>query len=305
MMTRFSERAVKFGSQDNLVGILSALNTSDVKAPVVLMFNAGLLHRVGPFRLWVDVSRELAKRNIPSLRFDLSGVGDSNLSEESSTDSQKRAVQSLVAAMDFVESTVGARDFIVFGLCSGADYAHPAALADRRIRGLFLIDAYGYKTEGFETRAHLIRLGALLRKAISPHAWASFLKRKVCGESSSRGEALKTLVNRTFPDRDRVQEQLSHFIKEGRMLHFVYTGGLTYFNHRDQFWEMFPELNPSDALSCSFYGRSDHTFSLVSDRRRLIEDMVAFAQKRPECRKFNELLSIDAPYANQHSILIS
>lgn len=45
--------------------------------PIVLLFNAGNQHHVGPARLWVDWSRAWAAEGIRSLRLDFSGLGDS------------------------------------------------------------------------------------------------------------------------------------------------------------------------------------------------------------------------------------
>ena len=50
------EEIVTFGTNHQMVGVLSATEDSS-KRPVVLMFNSGFLHRVGPFRLWVDCAR--------------------------------------------------------------------------------------------------------------------------------------------------------------------------------------------------------------------------------------------------------
>jgi len=45
-------------------------------APVVVLFNAGLLHRAEPYRMNVLVSRHLAQIGYITIRIDLSGKGD-------------------------------------------------------------------------------------------------------------------------------------------------------------------------------------------------------------------------------------
>ena len=49
-------------------------------------------------------------------------------------------------ALDFVAAKLGAATFILIGLCSGADLAFRAALADPRIVGAVLIDGLPYHT---------------------------------------------------------------------------------------------------------------------------------------------------------------
>ena len=72
-----SERVVTFGGQGELVGVLSQPDVVRPSAPWVLLWNTGLHPRVGPCRLNVQLARRLAALGIPSLRFDLSGLGDS------------------------------------------------------------------------------------------------------------------------------------------------------------------------------------------------------------------------------------
>ena len=49
------------------------------------MLNSGLIHRVGPYRLSVKVARRVALEGFLSVRFDLTGVGDSGARRDSSS----------------------------------------------------------------------------------------------------------------------------------------------------------------------------------------------------------------------------
>ena len=60
-----------------LFGIETAPFGDDAKGPVMVMSNSGIDSHVGPNRLWVDLARQLAARGLRSIRFDLSGLGDS------------------------------------------------------------------------------------------------------------------------------------------------------------------------------------------------------------------------------------
>jgi len=70
------ERMVRFGADHRLFGVLTRTSTS-ADRPVVVIFNAGAVHRVGPNRVSVTLARELAAAGLAVLRFDLEGIGDS------------------------------------------------------------------------------------------------------------------------------------------------------------------------------------------------------------------------------------
>ncbi|MFP2897131.1 hypothetical protein [Corallococcus sp. 4LFB] len=95
------ERICTFGPEQSLVGILTEPDPAKVlpEAPAVVLSNVGLNHHVGPYRLWVELARQLAGRGITTLRFDLSGLGDSRPRREggstsSSAPARRRARRS-------------------------------------------------------------------------------------------------------------------------------------------------------------------------------------------------------------------
>ncbi len=74
-----NEIVYNFGQENVLCGTLTSpehKNNSD-SLPCFILLNAGLVNQAGPFRLHAELSRELAKHNFHTLRFDLSGIGDS------------------------------------------------------------------------------------------------------------------------------------------------------------------------------------------------------------------------------------
>ena len=78
------EKVILFGNKARLVGISTEPNskTHAKTLPGVLFWNAGLLPKVGPFRLFVDVARRLSELGFLSFRFDVSGKGDSKAEKE-------------------------------------------------------------------------------------------------------------------------------------------------------------------------------------------------------------------------------
>src|SRR3546814_555978 len=149
-------------------------------APVTLvLLNAGLTHRVGPFRGYVGIARYLATRGVDVFRFDLPRVGDGPAAGVS--------VGAMVAAtLDTLEREAGARCFVIGGICSAADMAWHIAQDDPRIAGVWLLD-------GFAHRGRWFRL-ARVRKALRRPPWQwprwawRFLRGLRQGEPTRSGE---------------------------------------------------------------------------------------------------------------------
>ena len=77
--TPFREEAVRFGPDERLFGILTEPPPAAARPalPPILLLNAGCIHHVGPNRWYVSLARQLAQLGHRVLRFDLSGLGDS------------------------------------------------------------------------------------------------------------------------------------------------------------------------------------------------------------------------------------
>ena len=67
-----------FGRSQHLVGVLSTPTVVSAAAPPgIVLVNSGIIHRIGANRVYVRLARALAVCGSASLRFDLSGIGDS------------------------------------------------------------------------------------------------------------------------------------------------------------------------------------------------------------------------------------
>src|SRR5882672_2499523 len=68
------EEPLQFGDGGRLFGILTLPSMLIGKArelPVFVFLNAGMLHRVGPYRLHVRLARDLSRMGFSSIRVDL------------------------------------------------------------------------------------------------------------------------------------------------------------------------------------------------------------------------------------------
>ncbi len=261
-----------FGNFNHLVGVVDGPSQSQNNTGVILL-TAGMLHHVGPFRMYVNLARRLEQLGFHSLRFDLSGIGES-LPVASGGTSLHRAASETSQAMDLMQSEYGIGQFVLFGLCSGADDGFNTALADERVSGVVLIDGCGYPTQDFQKHRR--------RSHYPPRLRSLTWWRKRFGRH--RHDAPRSLQVgadvREFPTRDVAAKQLQSLVDRDVRLRFVYTGGVAdYYNHASQFEAMFHDVDFRDRVSSKFYPEMDHVAILCEDRQRLIDDISHWIQE--------------------------
>lgn len=284
-----NERAHSFGRDGSLVGIVTLPDGDDgdptATRPFVVVLNAGLIHRVGPFGLSVQLARRLAAKGFRVLRFDQSGTGDSApraapLSVDDHTRLDGRE------ALDFLEERYGAKTFILGGLCSGALNAHWIAKADERVVGLYLLDGYAYPTRSYQ----LHRVGRLLKR---PQTWLPTgrrlalrareeVRQRLRG-ATAEGEAapnardeLVDLFYRDWPDVADTRADLEQMLRRGVRLLFVYSGGWSKFVAPSQFDAMFPRLEGRERITVRYQPHADHMFTALADRDALLRELELF-----------------------------
>lgn len=265
------EQAFRFGRARHLVGI-AGLPSAVPGAVGVIVLNAGLVHRVGPFRLHVDMTRRLNELGYPTLRFDQSTIGDSGASGESQTRAQQVCADA-DDAMALLQQHAGCTRFVMVGLCSGAENAHTVARSDTsegRVKGAVFLDGYAYRTLGFKLRHYLPRLLDVAR-------WWRWLSRKSKEAASGGNEAVFSVAPRP---QTLVREDFAGMVERGQKLCLVYSGGINmYFNHPRQFRECFGSVIQLPAVSTRYIEETDHTYVLVDDRRQLIKHIEEWLQR--------------------------
>ena len=137
------EEALRLGRDHSLIGILTENTTASLNKKNcltgVLLLNAGVLHHVGPSRLYVKIARRLAGEGFVVIRFDFSGLGDSGPRRDKMPATES-VIDEVGQVMDYLESSKGIRRFCCVGLCAGAASAARVCLTDPRIRNLILIN---------------------------------------------------------------------------------------------------------------------------------------------------------------------
>lgn len=253
----------------------------DPARPIVILLNAGVLHRVGPHRLHVTLARQLARRGFLAVRLDLGGLGDSPATAMAGSFTES-AVADVRAAMTDLAQRFGARRFVLFGLCSGADNGFAAALEDERIAGLVLLDPHSYRTR----RSALRKLGARAAAMGNPVTvawWGASLAARVVRQQAvtrlaqlrarlagaSGGEAGEPSGGREAPPVHVFREQLTRIVDRGVKVLAIYSGAYgDRYNHRDQLFELFPELR--GRVDHEFFPAANHMFTELAEQTTLI-----------------------------------
>lgn len=267
------ERALVIGDEPSLVGILTEPAAADARdgSPAFVILNAGLLHRVGPNRINVQIARGLAEEGFPALRVDLSGLGDSDARKDDLS-FQEAHIADTRAVMDHLERRHGIDSFVLTGLCSGADTSLRTAAEDARVVGVAPIDGYAYRTPGYYLRHY----GSRVLKA---EPWLNFLERNVVdrlvgGDGSDAAEngggPPVDPYERDFPPREEACDLLQRLADRRVQGLYLYTAGQDkYLNGGSQFWEMFGSVEFRDTARVEYFESSDHTFTLLRNQIRL------------------------------------
>lgn len=265
-----NETVFRFGPRDSLLGILTEPDAASslTERPAVVLINAGIVHRVGPFRLHVNVARQLAGEGVTTLRIDLSGLGDSPM-RVGKMESRERAIQDVRDALDALQSRLGHHRFVLMGLCSGAFNAHKVTVTDERVAGAVFMDGIAFRTMSY----YLQQYGA---RMLRPRFWRNAIRRRMLrAVRNTSVDARENAVDESaFFDNEvvptEVQAELNVLLDRGVRMLFMYTDGYDDIAGPYQFQEMFGQ-KPSDQLQLQYYDRSEHTFRLMQNRTIAVE----------------------------------
>lgn len=262
-----NERICRFGPENALLGVLSdAGSTANPDLPTAVVLNAGLLHHVGQNRMSVLLARQLARRGYDSFRFDFSGIGDSRQRSDAAS-VRERNVAEVRLAMDYLEKTRGARKFVLIGLCTGADNAHRAAVADQRVQGMVMLDGYSYPTPRYLMR----RFGS---KVLRPTHWLGFASARVKRALQRLRNSGSEMADSDFyfwvlPKKTEVESELSTLVDRGVHMLQVFSGNKIAYNYRDQYVDSFKDIDFKGLLHVHHAEAADHTYSIKAHREEL------------------------------------
>jgi hypothetical protein len=261
------ETGIQFGPSRRLIGVLNDASGAATKASKLglVLLNAGLVHRVGPHRINVKIARLAASHGVPSLRFDLSGRGDSGPGELDK-DFHAQAVSDLRQAMSEIDSRLGPREYMVFGICSGADDGYDAALEDSRISSLVMFDPYVFPTLRWQIRLNLARL----RKFGLSGGMRLLLERK--GARSGAEEPALRNFGREVPPVARFAAGLRALSDRQVDVRLIYSGSaVDRRDFEDQRKLLMDRHGLNGKLSLEFIPEIDHIVTSILAQKLLLE----------------------------------
>jgi dienelactone hydrolase len=268
-----------------LVGLLAEPTPPIVPhpgTPAVLLWNVGINHHVGPYRFNVDLARRLATSGIISLRFDLSGRGDSEVRRDALGE-MERALDDLREAAALLARRSGQQRLVPVGFCSSVDAAHRFALVDERVVGVCFIEGYAYRTAGFYLRQPL--------RLLEPARWRRALARRIpdrlrgapvirrLGRIPLSGPDDDVVYVREYPRPEQLRRDLDLMAKRGARMLFVYVGKDSSYNHEGQLFEFAGTPSLADRVDVEYLGNADHAFFLPADRAQVVNRICAWMGK--------------------------
>lgn len=266
-----NEQVLLMGPRKALVGIVtSAADGAD--RPAVVVLNSGIIHRVGANRMSVTLCRQLAAEGFNAVRFDLSGIGDSEARDDGLA-LLDASLADIREALDTLQSARGFQRFVLVGLCSGADHAVVYAGGDPRVVGMVLLDPSIPRTPRYYLNHYArraTRLSSWMNIARGKHPLWQALGKSMGGGAEAGDEAQRTDLDspeaKAFlgqaygAARQRGNRFLAVFTAEREDRH----------NYREQLIDAFPEVHFGDHLQLEYYEDSDHTFTAEVNRERVL-----------------------------------
>jgi hypothetical protein len=296
-----TERAVSFGPLGRLSGVLAeptSASRARPGAPAVLLWNVGVNHHVGPYRFHVDLARQLSRSGFFSLRFDLSGQGDSEVRRDPLRE-MERALDDLREAAALVGKRSGQERIVPLGFCSSVDAAHRFALIDPRVVGVCFIEGYAHRTAGFYARYPLRLLERTRwRRAIARRIPASLRGAPVVRRLGRIPFSISEddlIYVREYPSPAELSHDYRALAARGTQMLFVYVGKDSGYNHRRQLFEFVGAAGIERHIEIDYYADADHTFFLASDRMRVIRRTCTWMEARFTAPKSEAPMSLLAP----------
>lgn len=213
--------------------------------------------------MWVELARRLARHGVPSLRFDVSGLGDSAPRGGLLNDID-RSVLDLQDALEWLAARVSSR-FVLAALCSGTDNAHRVAVEDPRVVGAIFLDGYTYPTARLRAQRYVFRW-------VSPQHWKRGLRRRfprAFGVDPDAMLAREPIYNREYPSREQFESDLGRIATHARLL-YVFSGETMYL-YRDQFWDWLKRKDWAGRITVEHYPKANHTYSFFAERMVMLD----------------------------------
>lgn len=282
-----TEHSLTFGDANGLVGTILTPDASTAPAPEVgfIMFNAGVVHRVGVHRTNVKMARQLAADGFASIRFDLAGVGDSARGSGKYSFSEQ-AVVDIRAAMDALSAATGLKKFVLFGACSGTVHSFAAARVDERIVGLAMFDTYVYHSLKSRLRYIGVRIkkhgsfGKFVARAIAVLMRAVRAKTSATQRNAARAAYAADGEFAFDISKAEFTALLNELLDKNISILLIYAGsGYVHYNYEHQFRDAFKSAGFVDRVAVAYLRDIDHTATRVASQQDLVNCVQEWSKK--------------------------
>ena len=302
---RMREEVAQFGAARGLVGIVSdppagTHLTQDL--PAVVLLNAGLVHRVGPNRLYVKIARALACEGFTVLRLDFSGIGDSSPRADHLPYLQS-AQSEAQEAMEWLSRHRGARRFVLMGHCSGAGFSMLLAGKDARVAGAALLNLEGgdgrwteydrirkeskqyanqYSRRALFSREHWGKLlsGRANYRSIFSNILKGVIWYRLKGKFFEAQQALRGRSSVTrAAQAELTRTYLEPIVQRAAPLLLIHSeGGTGLAQLHAGFGDNLDRLEAEGRLQLKVIAQCDHLFTLLARQRAVCETLVTWAR---------------------------
>ncbi len=182
-----TERAVRFGPDRLLFGVVTEPSREERRRRAVILLNPGVDQHIGASRLYVSLARLWSARGYVVLRMDLAGIGDSDTRQGAREDDvfPVLALDDVRAAIAYLKDQYRVGDVTLGGLCSGGYHALRAAASGIMVSRILMINPQNYFwKEGMRITdlqvAEVLRNPGIYRhQVVSTAAWKRLLSGEV------------------------------------------------------------------------------------------------------------------------------
>jgi hypothetical protein len=284
-----NERALRFGDGGSLVGVLTDPPDDVARrdSPAVILLGAGIVHRVGPHRLYVKIARQLARMGFVVFRFDFSGIGDSSARGDALPMEQSAIIETR-EAMDCLSSIRNVDRFVLVAICSGAGFSFQTARTDPRVVGVSLLNAAGHRWGTSHELArtmvhHYWRM--LWSPSFRGKNWRKLttLSFDWSGVLTAAGQRLRTIIDGADPsgEHEPLVAAFHGLLERGVRLQVVYSEG-------DEGWDYYQVflrkhlrgLESHPDFSLTIVEGANHTFTLLSHQAAIIRMLSTWLEER-------------------------
>jgi len=241
------EEAIRFGHDGMYFGVLTEPTDAALAKgkPLVIFSNTAGNYRIGPNRMYVEIGRKLAAMGLPSIRIDVSGIGDSVIweGEWENHPYGEQLTLDIREAIKALKASKRAESFGVAGLCSGAFVGYHSALADESIVSVVLINPQTFvwedgmsldvnplanrdQTEYYKRRFFAKEAWMkLLKGGVDPRYAATALAGRVADVTRATVAKVKSKIPIDPSKGSDVARALDAMTKRGVDVLFVFAGG--------------------------------------------------------------------------------